>query len=205
MTVVIAEGFAQVSIKMRNAGDPDPWYVVFGVDTNASTESPETLATEIFVTFAAYWANRFSTATAIESAILRTGSGTGATVAESSLPAVNGSSTAAKLPQNCALLVRKNTSRGGRTGRGRMFVPNVLREGDVDDVGVLQSSFRTELQNTASGWLQSMAGGGDAAQTTPTPMVLLHNVGAPGGTVPTPVTSLTVDSVISTQRRRLRR
>jgi hypothetical protein len=104
-----------------------------------------------------------------------------------------------KLPQNCALLVKKQTALGGRQNRGRFFLPGMLTEEGVNNVGVIAAGDRQSYQNKASSMLTSLAVGPLIA-----PMVILHNDTPTPVPDPTPVTSLYVDNVISTQRRRLR-
>ena len=205
MALVIPTGFGQASQSFINTGDPDPWYITWGVDLREVGGDFQSTANDLAQVFAAFWAGRFSTQTRISELTLRVGQDGGPSLVYTANLDVPGTSTAAKLPQNCSLLIHKMTERAGRPGRGRLFVPNVLRESDVNDVGVLDSGLWSELTNTAQGWSLAMAGFGDEALDPPAQMVLLHNTGAPGGTVPDTVTKLTVDPRISTQRRRLRK
>ena len=103
--------------------------------------------------------------------------------------------TPADSPQ-VAILLKKSTARGGRQGAGRMLLPIVpeastLSGGQVDPAQVVA------LQTIASAWLSAVAGG-----TYTGFMVLLHNNPA---TTPDTVTSLSVQSTLATQRRRLRK
>jgi hypothetical protein len=111
-----------------------------------------------------------------------------------------GAGSADYLPQNCALLVKKQTNRGGRRGRGRFYVPMILPEASVDPVGNISGPQIEQKQTAADGFLEQLSTG-----PLNTPMVLLHNTeGVSTAGAPDPVTKLTVDGVISTQRRRLR-
>jgi len=101
---------------------------------------------------------------------------------------------------NTALLVTKNTSLGGKRGKGRMFVPG-LSEGDVANNGIVLAGplagFQTSW-NAALTQLQSL---------TLLPM-LLHSYDPALGQspqVPTEVTSFVPQALIATQRQRLRR
>jgi len=66
---------------------------------------------------------------------------------------------------------------------------------------VIAGSTLSTLQTNVTDFFEYLASDSPGPAT---PMVLLHNAGAPGGTTPTEVTQLIVDGVISTQRRRLR-
>lgn len=205
MTLVIPSGYAECSLSLRNSGDPDAWYVTFGVDARDQLTDPQDLATRIGLTFMDYFGARFSNTTSSETLTLRLGNGNGSTVPYVAPVIVGGGSSAAMLPQNCALLVDKLTSLPGRKGRGRMFIPNILREGSVNDVGVLDSTFFGEVTNSCQGFLAALRDGTDSMDGQEAPMVLLHNGTGSAGTLPTLVTSFQPQNVISTQRRRLRK
>lgn len=100
------------------------------------------------------------------------------------------------ITSNCALLVRKNTALGGRRNRGRFFAPpTLLNEGAVDASGNISSSPLASLQTL---WTNLFNG---LATADLEPQLFHQGAGAPA---PTPVTSFTVDSLIATQRRRMR-
>jgi len=101
-------------------------------------------------------------------------------------------------PPNVAVLVHKRSTRGGRRGRGRLFLPWAMSEGDVDEVGNLATARVTQLQNLCNSFLAGL-------QSQDVPMVILHNPGKTAMGAPNVVTSLTVDRLIATQRRRLGR
>lgn len=98
-------------------------------------------------------------------------------------------------PQNCAYLLKKITGTGGRTGRGRMYVPGVSEE-VVSATGVVTGSTVTAWNTAAAAYLTALNGiaGVDHA-------VLLHSQ---IGDLPMEITTIVCDSRIATQRRRLR-
>lgn len=108
---------------------------------------------------------------------------------------VTGGNAAGVLPQNCAVLVKKVTSLGGRRNRGRFYVPG-LSETDVDSTGTILT---TPLANwgTAVNNLQL----GLESDSFLDRLVIFHS-SAP--LTPTIVADLDVDRKIATQRRRLR-
>jgi hypothetical protein len=93
-----------------------------------------------------------------------------------------------------ALLVKKLTAGGGRQQRGRMFLP-LIAESQTDSGGKVNGTSRDAFQTAVNAWRTDLA-------TRNVPMVLLHNAVE---IVPTPVTGLTVDPTVATQRRRLRK
>jgi len=99
-------------------------------------------------------------------------------------------------PPNCAHLVRKKTGRSGKQHRGRMYVPACLApESTINDAGVWDAeiSFATHAGHFQS-WLDDM-------YSKFLPMVILHNDPAEP---PTPVTTLQLQQLLATQRRRMR-
>lgn len=112
--------------------------------------------------------------------------------AEFFAPVVGGTDQLTCSP-NMAYLVHKRSELGGREGRGRMYLPGV-GEIYVDHTGAITGARQTALQTAVDELVVDLV----AAQMQP---VLLHN----SATVPTEITSLTVDAVAATQRRRMRR
>lgn len=99
------------------------------------------------------------------------------------------------LPPNCSFLVRKNTSRGGRKGRGRMFFPPCWNVGEdsISSTGQILPAFITSMQGQLDAAL-------DAQKLTLHPPALLHS----DGSAVNLIESLSLQALIATQRRRLR-
>jgi hypothetical protein len=75
-----------------------------------------------------------------------------------------------------------------------MYLPPFgLSDTDADANGILLAGTKTAVQAIVNAWFDDVD------------PVLLHDAGAPGGTVPTPITQFVVDTQIGTQRRRMRR
>lgn len=201
MSLVIPPGTGQASVEMRNDGDPEPWYVTFGVDLTDVGGDYQLAALSLTSTFALTIGLQLHTSTKVTGCNLLVGQDGPDRLVVRYNTSIAGTSTAAMLPQNCAALYDKTTGRAGRRGKGRFFVPNILKEADVSQVGVIDSSALADLQIQADAFLTRLAE--PEPSQVATPMVLLHNTG-PGSTLPDEVTRLNVQNVISTQRRRLR-
>jgi hypothetical protein len=93
-----------------------------------------------------------------------------------------------------AVLIKKRTALGGRQGRGRMFLP-FLTEAQTDSGGRMTAGAIDGYQVAAGGFLAGLV-------SRDIPMVLLH---AAPEIVPTLVLALEVQSLVATQRRRLRK
>lgn len=109
-------------------------------------------------------------------------------------PVQSGANATSPAPNNCAILVAKISTSGGRRNRGRMYIP-CPAESQVDGAGVLTTTYRGQWQTAMDDWIEgeALAGWGSPA--------ILHQTGP---TAPTTVTNLVVRSKIATQRRRLR-
>lgn len=193
-----APGFAAISVEIRNVAMTRPAFVTFGVDPTSTT--PTNVAADVVaaITSAGSLQSRIDSQATISS--VRVSMGTDGTVDMVGISAVSlaGGYSATTLPPNCACLVHKTTARGGRRGRGRLFIPWCISNSMVSENGTIDSTTKGTLQTSMTTFLTAL-------QTNNVPMVVLHD---PGQTPPGPpdvVTALTVDPIISTQRRRLGR
>nr|CRY96200.1 hypothetical protein [uncultured prokaryote] len=189
---------------MLLAGDPDPYACTFGVATDLASFSPQEHADHVGLAWVTSILDGQSDDLTFASATCRFGQDGGDDlIIDSDLIPYSGGSNTEKLPQNCAVLVRKNTSLGGRKNRGRLFIPSLASDSVVSMTGVIDPTAVATFQGRMDDFV-------DYLNTDPvtaglsTPMVILH---APSVVLvdPTPVTSLTVQPMIATQRRRLRR
>ena len=104
-----------------------------------------------------------------------------------------GSLTSSDLePPSVCALVKKETGLRGRHNRGRMYWPGVLAESHVDNAGGITSARVASLQTCADAMLTALAA--DDAQ-----MSVLDGLGDA-----VPVTTLTAESIVASQRRRIR-
>lgn len=105
-------------------------------------------------------------------------------------------------PLNTALLVKKNSAVGGRANRGRFYWPGLIAETDISEVGIIGGASVAAIQTDFDAFLDAL-GDLDDGDELGIEMVILHDSESPAVT-PTPVTSLTVDALAATQRRRMR-
>jgi hypothetical protein len=211
MATVIPAGFANCSLGIRLAGDPEDMAITFGIGLTDPAAQPtqaqvQTLFTNLANTLDQDTPSHFSYVNGRMTVgpNIHAGGANPGTLYEVPL-AVPGTVTATTVPQNSALLVRKNTALAGRKGKGRLYLPFVFEIG-VNNIGQLDAS-NVAATNT---YMAAFLAACNAAPFSG--MVLLHNKivgpGAPPVQVipdPTPVTSLVCQPVIATQRRRLRK
>lgn len=109
--------------------------------------------------------------------------------------AVIGTGAQDQMPPNVALLVKKVTQFGGRHNQGRMYLPPAwLSETVVTSAGNLAGGDVI----TINGMLEASRAAQVAAGFD---LYLLHSTAGP---IPVPIDSLSIDSRVATQRRRLR-
>lgn len=116
-------------------------------------------------------------------------------VGEYVLPITQTAGSETALPTNCALLLKKNTARPGRMGRGRCFLPTALvDEASVDVNGTISATPYGILAARISNFYDEMV----ERELAP---ALFHADGSAGDLI----TSFGLDTRIATQRQRMRR
>lgn len=112
--------------------------------------------------------------------------------------AVTGLRETKSVPIVLAFIVNKQTTRLGRKGRGRAFIPGVLPADNVGEDGRIGSAQVAAYGSAYAALLVDLATDGVGA--TPMAPVLLH---ADGGT-PTPITGAVGSSLVGTMKKRIR-
>lgn len=197
MPLIIPTGFAQVLIPIRHIGEQRAAAITFGVDATVAGDVDAAKVNDIQLAFTDNFP--LDSDVSIGPSLARVGTGGGEALTVEGSLVEQGTASGSTIPSNCAVLMRKVTARGGRRGKGRFFVPWLLGEGDVDEVGTVSSVVRESISSAGAAMLADLL-------LAECPMVLLHSSGGdtpPGD--PTGVTNLVCDSRIGTQRRRLRR
>lgn len=193
--MTIPTGYAQATWFFGGGGMPLGGAITAGLDIGGAVGTPLELATGLFGAFGGTVMNQVSSEITLTGCRVKFGPDETGPSAEFN-GAVAGANTGECSPPNVTFLVRKLTALGGRSGRGRWYIPGV-RETSVGEDGVLQEGSVTFMQAELDDFLVAVG----ALNTN---LVVLHQPGAPL-TTPTPLTALQCDSRVATQRRRLRR
>jgi len=197
MGVIVPVGFGVVRVLVGVNGSPDVDVMTIGYDGDVA-EDPSVDASEVDVILRAT-GRPFATANfssdyrylGVECMrMTATGPITGVATQN-----ILGTKSAQAAPPNVSVLIQKNTARGGRKGKGRMFTPFMFTSRtNIDAAGVISGSDVTTIQSL---WASAFT----ALATSDVVPVLLHS----DGSTPDLITSITVKSLVATQRRRLHR
>lgn len=198
MPLVIPPGFAQLTVPMKHASLVRSAVVTFGVATNGAF-TPTELCDRAAADFQAALQTTIDSQVTVGPVEASVGQDGGENLAAVGSHTFVGTRASDSQPPNCALIARKLTNRGGRRGRGRMFLPWCIAETAVDEVGVITPANVT----TINGLLDDLL---DNLLTAPAiQMVLLHSTGNTPTGAPDAVQSLQLDTRIGNQRDRLGR
>jgi hypothetical protein len=205
MPTVIPLNYAHVIHSLRLVGDNEPMAATYGVSFTAGPTAASVAAatSSLHTAFGTLFDKFYDSDWSLVATEVKARSGAGINDFIIGLDGnVNIGSFGAytQLPQNSSHLVHKRTSVAGRVGRGRMYLPAVP-EIQVGETGILTAVYVSSWNTELATWLADIA-----AISQLDGMELLHNSpGAGAALAPFPVTSLTMDPVIATQRRRLRK
>jgi hypothetical protein len=195
--LVIPLGFAQCIVPLNHLGYSRTAVITFGIRNETGAELDAAEADDVFAAVNGGLLAGMDGEVEKGPITLYVGTATGENLVVTGSVTDNAATNIATPSPQVAVLVQKRTARGGGRGRGRMYVPWMLNDGTIDDLGRIDAGTVTLRQADADATLASLV-------TNQTPMVVLHSSGGvttPG--VPDTVTALTIDSVVSTQKRRL--
>lgn len=197
VTLIIPAGYGSATCSMNLSGKAEPLSFTFGFINPENLTAPVAAANiraALTATDSLWRAGEVLTSYTFGQVDVTINTLSGTFVGSSS-GTTTGTLSGDPMPPNCALLVAKNTARGGRQGRGRMFLPPAFYgESGFDATGNFIGAGQARIQDDLDTLL-------DALTAQDVSMVLLHTEAE---TPPDPVTSLVLSSRIATQRRRLR-
>lgn len=190
---VIPIGHCQCNIRFTGLAVPTGAELTLGI--NQSLQTPAQVATAVGGFFSNNLLSPLANEVTLSSVLCKFGPNNTGPSAEVAFQ-VAGSASGAAGPPNFSLLVKKVTGDGGRAGRGRWFIPG-LPEGQVDEGGFILQATLDDYQDRLDAFLNDLIG-------QDLPPVVLHGAGSPLVS-PSEITSLEVQPLGATQRRRMRR
>lgn len=189
-------GFADVSMKLNLSTYNRPAFITYGVNPTAT--DPAIVANSLV----SAWLDSGSMNSKLDSNVtmsevtVRLGTDGGEDLIGSAVNTIAGTAGLSSPPPNVAVLIYKRTARGGRRGRGRLYVPWFVGSTNMTEDGVIAAATITALATSIGTWFTAL-------QTRNVPMYLLHSPGKTTPGAPNEVTSLVLSNVVATQRRRL--
>ena len=193
-----APGFADVSVEFTHSLLPRPAYITFGVDPTATDPAQVATSVSLALNTAGSLLSLVDSNVTMSGIRVSLGTDGSEDLVYDAQYTIACTKSGASTPPNVAVLVHKNTARGGRRGRGRFFIPWAWPNTQMTETGIIAAADVTTMQNACTTFLSALA-------TQTVPMQLLHGPGQTAPGAPNQVLSLTVDRLISTQRRRLGR
>lgn len=195
MTVQIPPGYASFAVEHWLLNYARPAVCVWGLNYPAGLGDPVLAANQIQSAYISAFAAGIDSNVTIRSSKLTIGqdaadpivavattSGPGTAVRESTAPAL-------------AVMLELNTNLGGRRNRGRKYLPWAANDTSVSEQGILEASSVTGWNSRAAAFISGL----DSYDVS---LVILHGTGSTTVPAPTPVTSITTNPVIRTQRNR---
>lgn len=199
MSVIPTNKYFQCTFRFEGTAVPTGAAVVFGVGT-VDVEDVDAIAASV----AAAWDDGHMDDLYVADCTLKevlVKQGPNDTGPQSLLPVnADGNASGDAGYAGAALLIQKNTGLGGRSNRGRMYLPGIA-EAAIDEGGVVESGYLSSAQTVATQFLNELSAP-DSSPHIQSPMVVLHSSGSEA---PPQVLSLVVSSVMATQRNRQRR
>jgi len=200
MSAHIPPGFAECSIPHLHLLNARPAVITFGIDITASPVADADLPNAVLEAYRNGFQTGIDNAVICGPAYVVVGQDGPADFPFTGTSTFAGTRAAESVNAAIALMYDKGTARPGRRGRGRMYVPWVLLDTEVDEMGRVTAGIIAGLNTRADTFRNNLAAAGLVA-----PMVLLHSPPIPAGLVPDPITGMTVDPIVGIQQRRLNR
>jgi len=192
--MIIPVGFAQIAWGMSLTGDQEPMVCTMGAEITLGGPFLQAEADAIH----AAWGDNILPVTASDYSLvvtkIRYNLGAGIQVIEATGPVASAGGFSGA-PPNVSWLARKRSSLSGVKHRGRMYVPGVVESG-VTNTGHVIPGTLAVYQAALDGLLADLL-----ASVRVNKLVILHS----DVTAPTEIISLTADTLVATQRGRLRR
>lgn len=196
MAVIIPPGFAQCAYILTGPEGTQPFVTTMGLDISGAGGDLEAAANAAGAAYVTNIMSRTSSTLTLEEIQLAVGQDGGGSGTFVLLSGVAGSLGGADAPIAMAVIAQKQTSGLGRGSRGRMFLPGLLANEDVDRDGRYSSATFNAIQADVEGYYQDLV---DSTEVEP---VLLHS--EPGPSTPTPITGMRIAPQVGWLRKRLR-
>lgn len=202
MSLVIPPGFGLASIVLNGPDGTQPYVTTIGVGLSDAGGDFVGVANRVLQTYASAFDTLTNEDLTFDRVTLLVGSDGGNGSVDSDIAPMVAVRSGPMAPTAMSLIARKNTAVLGRRGRGRMFIPGVLADGDVAANGAIEPESRPIFQEALDNFMTGLS----LVGTSPYPIAppyLLHSEGS-ASTSPTPITSLSTAPLVGWVRKRIR-
>lgn len=197
MTLIVPPGFGLAAFVFTGAVGTQPYVTTIGVGLNLGTGDAVQAANSAMQAYIDNLLPETSNLLTLDRVQLYVGQDGPSGSVDSDLAAAPGTRSGTYPPTSMSAIARKVTGQIGRRGRGRMFLPGVLTEAEVDQDGTVLVARRTSLNTALAGFLEDL----DLETSATDGAVLLHS-SAPAD--PDPITALTTSDLVGWIRGRIR-
>lgn len=199
MTLIVPPGFANASYVFTSDTGTQPFVTTIGVDISAYSGDHVSAANACFTAWSSTMQSSTDSALTLDRVSLAIGQDGPSGSVDSDFSPSAMTRTANGVPMAGCAIARKVTSEIGRRGRGRMFLPGSLNNGEVDEGGNVSSARVTSLNTALDAFYDALVAG--PVTFDPVPPYLFHSQ-AP--TDPTPIEGLAVAQLMGWIRGRIR-
>lgn len=196
MGVIIPAGFAVVAYATLTEGDSEEMLWTCGLATTTSGAVANVLD-DLQTTWGEHIQPLTSEVVTLSRILLKYGPNSTGPAFEQPV-GVAGTEGGSLPPPNCAVLVQKHTASGGRSHRGRAYLPGISSiSAGLDSAGNIDFTRSDAVTTAMEGWRTDMTAGDASNGATP---VLLHSASSDADEI----VSFVCTPKLATQRRRLR-
>lgn len=196
VSLIVPPGFGLCAFTFTGAVGTQPYVTTLGVEWDAGTGTAVDAANNAMSAYGSNFASETNGSLTLDRVSFYIGDDGPSGSVDSDLPPIAMTRTGSYPPTACSAIARKVTAFPGRRGRGRMFLPGVLSENEIDTDGTVLAARRTSLTTALNEFASDLVTG-----TNITALVLLHS-SAPAD--PTPITGFAVSDLVGWIRGRIR-
>lgn len=200
MSLVVPPGYGLAAITFSSEVGTPPLVTTLGIDLSAAGGDFVAAANTVFTAYRDAFTNEWSSTMTLDRVTLHVGSDGPSGSVDSNVSPATSSRTGSFPPAAMSVIARKQTAELGRQGRGRMYLPGVASEGEVDETGEVVAARRTAIDACLADFYDLLT----PLQPGPlpsTPPVLLHSDGT---VLPSPITGFQCAPLVGWIRGRLR-
>lgn len=206
MPLVIPQGYAQLSFRYSLSGDQEVMLHTIGLKSVSATflgmsQAVSEVNDEWVTNMIEPDGDTMLTSYTYLGVRARANTSDGGELEIEDPESIAGNMVGAAPTQNVALLVQKRSTLGGRRNRGRMYTPPAfVSEGSINADGSIDGTQLALINTRLDGFRAAIA-----VSSVVDELVILHNDTPAPPPAPTAISTLTFDTRVATQRRRLRR